>query len=484
MKKLCLGTLLRILSDTKKANTKQVSFLNDLLSTVQRVDSYNDDKFQSALLTGKNNLSDYEKILTYDKKVLTHKFENIIKEYFDEDGQRLVIVCIQDVLKEDSLIKDTENIGFETEGFTKRDILSKQVFPFTEFLVNVYYYCTTAVTNRPYRENIKEIKNYTINQVHRINEVQLETKVSHVKSKVKLTLDPQPFNNIFKEVKTIQMSIPNHNELKIFRFDVVNSKIDYKRLHGFIAENIGRYIYSRGVRNNYNLQPDSLGLAIKTLKAYNKRVKDLPTTNHFNEIMLYSFLEGVLGAPKIFSKMELQDKRGIYDSFSSGVHIYTFKQGALFFNQLIFGATDTLDNLENAVDNALEQVLAINSAASDEYDFLENTILNRHFDPETNQALENLIIPKKSDKLSKPDHAYGLFLGYTVKTPDQPNNELFITDLESQMDSDIERISSYLEQKVSELELLNYSFYVYILPLNNAIYDVPSIMNDALKVDE
>jgi hypothetical protein len=65
------------------------------------------------------------------------------------------------------------------------------------------------------------------------------------------------------------------------------------------------------MRSRYKLKPDSLELAIKTLKAYNKRVKTDPSTNHFNEIMLYSFLECVLGAPKIFSKMELQDKSGV-----------------------------------------------------------------------------------------------------------------------------------------------------------------------------
>ena len=484
MKKLCLGTLLRILCDSRVSNSKQYMFLNDILSIVKKDPSYRDSKFQSALLSGKNNLTNYEDILTFDKKLMVDIFENKIKPYFDENGQKLIIISIQDVLKEDTDILDTDNIGFETEGYTKQDIISKQVFSFIEFLTNVYYYCTTSVKNIPYKDNIKEIKDYVEKQKDRLHEVQLETAVSHVQSKVKLSLDPQPFSNIFKEVKDIKLSIPNPNELRIFRLDVVNSKIDYKKIQSFISDNIGRYIYARGIRNRYNLKPDSIELAIKTLRAYHKRVKTVPSTNHFNEIMLYSFLECVLGAPKIFSKMELQDRSGIYDSFSSGIHINTYNQGGVFFNQLIYGATDTIDNLETAVNNALNQVIEIKNSSTDEYEFLENSILNNQFDVETTKALEKMIIPKKGSGLTKPDDAFGLFLGYTVSVASEPDNVLYMSNLEKQMDYDLSKISTYLEQRIKDLGLLNYSFYVYVLPLNNAIIDKDIIMKDALEVGE
>ncbi len=484
MKKLCLGTLLRILCDAKIPTAKQYIFVKNLLSTVKTDPSYSDDKFHSALLSGKNNLTNYSEILFCDKEILRNTFENKIKPFFDENWQKVVIVCIQDVLKEDSTISDTDIIGFETEGFTKQDIVSKQVFSFSDLLVNVYYYCTALVNNIPYKANIAKIKDYTKKQYDRRNEVQLETVVSRVTSKVKLTLDPQPFNDVFVEVKDILLTIPNPNELKIYRLDVSNSKLDYTRLHSFIADNIGRYVYSRGMRNRYKLNPNSMELAFKTLKAYNKRIKSIPSTNHFNEIMLYSFLECVLGAPKIFSKMELQDKSGIYNSLSSGIHINTFKKGGVFFNQLVFGATDTIDTLETAVDNALNQVLLIKDASHDEYEFLENTILNNEFDAETNKILESMIFPKKGSGLSKPDDAFGLFLGYTVSAAYDPNNATYMLNLENQMEFDILKIASYLEKKINDLGLLNHSFYVYVLPLNDAIFDKNSIMKEALEVSD
>jgi len=69
-----------------------------------------------------------------------------------------------------------------------------------------------------------------------------------------------------------------------------------------------------------------------------------------------------------------------------------------------------------------------------------------------------------------------------VKTPYEPNNALYSSNLEAQMELDITNISTYLENKIITLGLSNYSFYVYILPLNDALLDKDSIMKDALEV--
>jgi len=484
LKKLCLGTFLRILCDAKLQTQKQYALINSLLSIIQSEDRYSDPKFQSALLSGKNNLTNYEDITTFDKEKLISKIDSKIKPCFNEEGQRLVIICVRDVIKEDTSILDSTNIGFEDEGYTKQDIVNKQVLPFSELMANVYYYCCTQVENIPFKNNILEMKDYTQAQISRINEVQLETESTYVQSKVKLTLNPQPFNSIFKEVNNIKLSLSNSNDLKIYRLDVVNSRIDYDKLQRYILNNIGNYIYCRGKRNRYNLPEDSTSLAMDSFRAYNKRVKTNPTTNHFNEIMLYSFLECVLGAPKVFSKMELQDHSAIYDSSSSGIHILSLKQGGHLFNQMVFGAANTIDTLETAVDNALSQVVNIQSKITDEFNLVKEDVLSCRFDSETNKALEDIIVPKKSNSSSKPDSAFGLFLGYTVSIPNEPNNYQYKMNLESKMDSDIKNIAPYIESKIAELGLNNYSFYIYILPLNNASDDQEIIMKKALEVDE
>ena len=156
----------------------------------------------------------------------------------------------------------------------------------------------------------------------------------------------------------------------------------------------------------------------------------------------------------------------------------------LYFSPLFFLFLLFVGALVTFAANALNQVISIKAASHAEYEFLENTILNNEFDPETNKTLESMIIPKKGSSLSKPDNAFGLFLGYTVSATFDPNNATYIANLEKQMESDILKIAVYLEKRINDLGLLNHSFYVYVLPLNNAVFDKNNIMKDALEVDE
>lgn len=201
MKKLCLGTLLRLLSDTKKENTKQYNLLRTILETVKSDERYGDEKFQGSLLSGKNNLSDYEEISTCDKNELVRKIRDTVVPEFSEPSQRLIIACVRDILKNDPSIDDDDMIGYE-DGYTKQDIISMQVFPFPDFLANVFYYVNTSVKNIPYKNEIKELTKDYVNGMKRYsNDVQLETKVTYKHSKVPLTLDPEPFNEVFTEIK-------------------------------------------------------------------------------------------------------------------------------------------------------------------------------------------------------------------------------------------------------------------------------------------
>ena len=85
--------------------------------------------------------------------------------------------------------------------------------------------------------------------------------------------------------------------------------------------------------------------------------------------------------------------------------------------------------------------------------------------------------------LKKPDSAFGIFLGYTVSVAAEPNNAQFNENLKQKMETDIVSISSYMTAKINELGLASYSFYVYVLPLNNAVIDKNEIIKNALEVN-
>lgn len=115
-------------------------------------------------------------------------------------------------------------------------------------------------------------------------------------------------------------------------------------------------------------------------------------------------------------------------------------------------------------------------------EFIEDTILSEEFDSETNKSLEDLIIPKKESNLNKPDRAFGIFLGYTPNIEKIYSNDEYIEKLIVKLNEDINHIETYINNKIEALSLKNYSFYIYILPFDNASIDHDEIIKKALEV--
>lgn len=345
--------------------------INDLLEIVDKGSM--ESNIQSGYLSGKNNLVD-SNLLEIDKEELVDEIKTKFEPNFDYAGKQLVVSAIQAVLKDDN-IPDATQIGFMDEGYTKQDIVEKQTFSFADLIANVYYYVVIYIDNRSFKESIKEIdSSFFDTNLSSGKNIRLITKETKIFSKVPLTLDSEAFDEVFNKISGYELSVPNNSTLEFYCLDVTSSKIDYTKIQGFIQDNIGRYIYSRAARNSYEVRNESSKLAVNAIRSYKRRVASKPTISHFNELMLYSFLECVLHAPKIFSKMELQDKSGLYESTSSGIHILTLKKGDRLFNQLIFGATDTIESLNEAIDNAFQQVINIKNSTKDELELLETTI--------------------------------------------------------------------------------------------------------------
>lgn len=481
MKKLCLGTFLNILAQAK--NTKQSYLFMLILSFLGSDDGYSDETNQGHYKSGKNNLANYDGLVTCDKDELVSYYKNKIIPCLRPEMHKCVVLSLRDVLKDDD-IPDLTSIGYE-DGYTKQDIVNKTYFNFAELLANVFYYCVICIENqRIYQSNIKEIKNgYVASFIGLSDAIEFEEAPKPITSKIPYTLDPKRFNNVFTEITSKNLSLPNNNGIKIYSMEMANSQISYEKVRRFIRGNIGRYVYSRAQRNNYELQGDIEAISSYAIDAYIKRVNRNPDTNHFNEMMLYSFLECILGAPKIFSKMELQNKSGQFETFASGMHVLSMKKDTLPFNQLVLGASDTYDDLEHAVDNAFDQIERMAAGSSEEYDLLETSILNNEFDANMNQALESMIVPQKGSAAASIEKAYGIFLGYSINVGSSGlSNEEYLKNAKDKMIADINHIIPYIESKINALSLSNHSFYIYILPLNDALKDKEYIIKDALGV--
>lgn len=473
-----------ILCQARKNGVKQLVLLFELFKFLKDKEKYNDSTFQGHLKSGKNNFTDDEEVKIIDKSILVSHFKNIIIPSLNPDLYREIILAIRKVLSEDD-IEESTVIGYENEGYTKQDIIYKTCFNLEETLSNVFYYCTVLVKNIPYKANIKEISNDFVSSfASDVNKILIEEEPKIITSKLKSSLNKTEFDKVFTKILTENLPYQNANEVSIYCLDILNSLIDYKAVKEFILHNIGNYIFSRAQRNNYNTRGLESNINFLAVRAYNRKVKNNPETNHFNEILLYAFLECILGAPKIYSKMELQNKSDDYNKYSSGIHVLSLRKGTTPFNQFVFGASDTIESLENAVDNSFNQIIKILSSTSDDYELLESSILEQQFDAETNEILYSMIMPQKGSKLSKPDEAFGIFLGYSISLSNKGlSNEEYRTAVKEKIELDVKSIKEYIFNKIKELGLENYSFYVYILPLNDAELDKESIMNEALGVE-
>lgn len=483
MKKMCVGTYLNILCQAKSSRFTQEAFLSTFLGIYGDYSAAQKD-YQGHLKSGKNNISDSQLLKDIDKEAFVNAIRKEAIPYLDETSTKQIILAFKDVLFEDNVGGDI-NIGYEP-GYKKSEILSATKFDLAETLANVFYYCATQTDNISCAGNIKLVKdkNYIHTFDAKVNDIIFDSSPASDKSALTMTVNKKDFNKTFEEVKQVTLALPNNNELRAYVLDVAGNEFDYDDIQKFIRTNIGRYVFSRSKRNEYVVNDDIESISADAISAYKKRMDAGSSTNHFNEIMLYLYLESVLGAPKIYSKMELQSLGGTYESTSSGIHLLMLKNGISSPKQLVFGTTDTLDNLQDAVDSAFAQAVQIKSNRSDEFKLVESTIMNIVPDFATARELRDIILPVKGTGASKPEQAFGVFLGYTIDIPGKASmtKPQYQQAVKQKMEQDIIGLTPYIERKINELDLQSHSFYIYVLPLNNAIVDKDEIMKKALEV--
>lgn len=486
MKKLCLGTFLHIISQAHAASVKQNRLFAVLFSCVKcdTATYYADDEtMQGHLKSGKNNIAtDFSNaILESSPEDLFGYFSTEVVPLIGINKQKNTILAFRSVIQEDTTIGDNDNIG-PTTGYTKNDITKKNTFSFVGLLTNLFIYCTTQVKNIEYKNNIKEIHGDFVDSFSNLADtINIDEETLITPTPLTTTAKEKNFETVFTEVKHPNtLSLINPSRVRIYHLNIRDYAFDYAYLAKFIKENLGRYVFSRAKRSEYELNDDIESIALDAANAMKKQ--GVPTTDaHFAEIMLYIFLECALGAPKIMSKIELQNIGGTYKSQSSGIHLFSMEHGAEKIHQFVFGSTDILSDLHTAIDSVFSQIIKIKSSKDDEHVIVESNILNGSYSPEVKEFLKNIIIPTKT-KTKLPDTAFGVFLGYEVNVPnaDSLTSEEYLSALVKKMQADINACVPYIQRKIEELKLEHHSFYIYILPLDDIKKDKQTVMNKVL----
>ena len=297
------------------------------------------------------------------------------------------------------------------------------------------------------------------------------------------TIKNAEFDGIFTEVEhTESLGLRNPHQIRMFHLDVVNNAFSFYAMHEFLISNIGRYVFSRAKMEQFRIDDNLEAVGAKAIGLLRKASKmdESWIGEELGDILLYVFLEQILGAPKLFSKIELLDCGNTALS-GGGVHLLPLGEDSKApAYQMIFGKSQIKGDLQDAVDNAFASFVAIRDNTMQELKVVESTVFSQSFDPETAAQLKSIIIPNK--KKADVDKAFGVFLGYSLGLDaERYSNTEFRAELALKMDTDIKAHVAYIAKRIKEMGLGTHSFYFYILPFNDADGEKSSIMTALLE---
>jgi len=299
------------------------------------------------------------------------------------------------------------------------------------------------------------------------------------------TLKEAGFDSIFTEVEhTETLGLKNPHQLRMFHLDVANNAFSFDAMHSFLLKNIGRYVFSRAKMEQFRIDDNLEVVGAKAIGLLRKacNLDDSWIGEELGDVLLYVFLEQILGAPKLFSKIELMEYGNQNLLNGGGVHLLSLNDiGDTPSYQMVFGKSNIIGDLQDAIDNAFQSLKAIRDNASEEMRIVESTVFAQTFDKDTADYLKGIIVPSKK-KNAVVDKAFGVFLGYSLGlVAENYSNADFRKELMRKMDLDIKAHVAYIAKKIKEANMGTHSFYFYILPFNDADDEKRSIMKVLLE---
>lgn len=475
MYRLCFGTIMTILYQARSHKVTNKSICNALFSCFGKtVESY-DSSTPGHLKSGKINVP--PDVIDAARKTNADELDAAVQKniipVIKSSQHEAIVRSLKDIIRNDSTITDNTVIGY-CSGYEKQSILGGQVFCLSSLLASVIYYACVEVKNSDCAEAIKSITGEYVKGFEEGESIYFEGSDAKPKPKLTYTLQDPSFNKVFDKVRSWSIQLPSGvTEIEIYKVsDVTNRQLRFNCMREYLIDHIGEYVFSRAKASRYEKEGKVSAIGtralIQFLNAYGCSKDTL-----LGEILLYVFMEQGLNAPKIISKIEIDDN-GSLNSKSDGVHLLMAGNGGVAYDQLIFGASDIQGDLESAAQVVFEKIVAIKDNDSTELQTIERTCYNDIYDDETRDYMVELILNGRG----KPDMAFGVFLGYTVSVSEPDGNpQQYRETLEKQLHADLNKLQPHISKKITDEGLGGYNFYFYIIPFNDADNEKTEIIN-------
>ena len=158
MKKMCFGSYATVLSKCKAPSITQKELIGRMLLVVNpNYDITVDDVAVSALVRGKNNLSD-EVTLYLDElsPSFPNAFAGTIIPMLDANKKSNIVLAFKDILKEDTDIADDTVIELVNQ-ITKLDFITRDNIVFADLIAGLFLYVAKYTDNHNRKKFIDEI---------------------------------------------------------------------------------------------------------------------------------------------------------------------------------------------------------------------------------------------------------------------------------------------------------------------------------------
>ena len=342
-------------------------------------------------------------------------FYQFVTPYLEPQKHAQLLLILKEIIETDGM-KDDIPLG-RIADMTKRQFLDMSVVPFTQVLTDLFLYAVEHTENTDQKAYIKKI---TKKYCDRYNDRKDELKTYEVEAvkpleSINLSIRGKGFDRTFFKVyeSTIGLSKPNH--VRIYRLGLNEVQFVYDQLHDFIENSIGYYVLSRAQVHEMLDEEEEARIFPKAKRFLKEQYETYP--DYVNEtlpgLMIYSFLEKALKAPKLLNSMELQRPGFLTNS----VHLLKLEGVEDPVFQVVYATSHVVGDLREAIANGLKRVVAIKANQNKEHQLIDPSSLRQVCTSKEADAVRSMIFPNKMS-IDFPKDAFGIFLGYTAELPD------------------------------------------------------------------
>lgn len=303
------------------------------------------------------------------------------------------------------------------------------------------------------------------------------------------TRDRERFLELFQPAEEIDVAAKAKIYLHVLRADT--GDFDLQPLFDSVVDSSISYALSRSAAKKYYEDPRASTITKVRSKFRFPELK----SGEGGEVLLYSFLECHLNAPKLLSKLELKTSGDDYVKAADGVH---FRRSGPSTVEIIFGESkmhgDTTGKPGDSVRTAIyDAFLSMAKLRDDRFNtdkwLVEGNILKEAYDADTVDLLADLLVPTSGTNQSSRN-SFGVFIGYEIDTTSWPSIDLEIDEIDQKINDTARSLVNarveYIRDRITEHGLGSHDFHFYFVPFlksnrKNTTFGVAQVRENLAK---